>query len=192
MKQLKILHLDASISQHSRTKELADYLISKLNGEVNYQKLENIGFKPLTKESLQRRDELIMGEAFDDPYFAQAKLFRDSDIVVLTAPFYDLSFPSSLKVYFENINVINLLFRYLEDGEVLSLCVPKKIYYVTTAGGIIDNSEYSFGYIKALAKTFYNSTACLLIKAENLDVENQNVEQILKAAKQEIDDYYKC
>ncbi|MBO4666668.1 MAG: NAD(P)H-dependent oxidoreductase [Bacilli bacterium] len=183
----KILHLDASISKNSRTKELANYLISKLDGEVTYLKLANNGFAPLSGDKLIWRDELIAKKDFHDPYFDRAKLFRDSDIVVITAPFYDLSFPSSLKVFFENINVIDLLFTYLPDGSIKSLCVPKKIYYVTTAGGAIHNNEYSFGYIKSLAETFYNTTDCLFISAKNLDVVGQNVNQLLHIAKTEID-----
>ena len=187
MKTTKILHLDASISENSRTKELANYLISNLDGEVTHLKLEKNSFAPLTGDLLIWRDELITKKDFKDPYFDQAKLFRDSDIVVITAPFYDLSFPSSLKVFFENINVIDLLFTYSLDGSIKSLCVPKKIYYVTTAGGVIHNNEYSFGYIKSLAETFYNTTDCLFISAQNLDVVGQNVNQLLQAAKQEID-----
>ena len=49
----KILHLDASISKNSRTKELANYLISKLDGEVTYLKLANNGFAPLSLERLK-------------------------------------------------------------------------------------------------------------------------------------------
>ena len=52
---------------------------------------------------------------------------------------------------------------------------------------MIHNNEYSFGYIKSLAETFYNTTDCLFISAQNLDVVGQNVNQLLQVTKQEID-----
>ena len=44
-----------------------------------------------------------------------ARQFRDADIVVIAAPYYDLSFPSALKNYLEAICCVGLTFYYDEN-----------------------------------------------------------------------------
>ena len=61
-----------------------------------------------------------------------------------------------------------------------------RLIYITTAGGPV-NEEQSFGYIKALCNTFYGIKKLDFIKAENLDFENSNVEEIMSKTKEEID-----
>ena len=91
-----------------------------------------------------------------------------------------VSFPAALKQYFEQINAIGIPFRYTESGEPQGLCQAKKLYYVTTAGGTIFSDAYGYGYVKALAQTFYGIPETELISAENLDMIGADVEAILR------------
>ena len=50
-----------------------------------------------------------------------AKDFVKSDIIVVAAPYWDLSFPSVLKVFFEHINILKLVFDYSDKGEIVPL-----------------------------------------------------------------------
>lgn len=103
-----ILYINACVRKESRTKQLADYLISKLNDQVEEIKLEDISFPVADEAFLQKRDELIGLGRFEDPIFALARQFAEADTIVIAAPCWDHSFPASLKQYIEQISVIGI------------------------------------------------------------------------------------
>jgi len=184
---MKILNIDATIRKLSRTKVLTDYLLKKLNGNIEILRLEDAAISPLNSATLNLRDELIAKQNFSHPMFNYAKQFVEADIIVVSAPLWDLSFPASLKTYFENINVLGLVFDYSKEGFPISLCRAKQLFYVTTSGGPIQSDNYGFGYVKALSETFYGIKDIKYIKAEGLDIYGTDTEQILNNAKGEID-----
>ena len=112
--------------------------------------------------------------------------FASADTIVIAAPYWDLSFPATLKQYFEQINVIGVTFCYTEDGIPVGLCKARKLYYVMTAGGVFIPEEFGFGYVKALAERFYGIKECELIKAVGLDIVGADVEGILRKTALEI------
>ncbi|MDO4805336.1 MAG: NAD(P)H-dependent oxidoreductase, partial [Lachnospiraceae bacterium] len=146
-----ILYVNACVRKESRTKRLADRLLEKLNGAVEEVRLDSISFPTVDRDFLIHRDELISAGDFDNPLFALARQFAAADVIVVAAPYYDLSFPASLKQYLEQINVVGITFRYSEAGIPVPLCNAKKLYYITTAGGNYVPDEFGFGYVKALA-----------------------------------------
>ena len=183
---MKILYINSCVRKESRTNILAKYLLSKLNGDIKELKLDN-SIKPLDEEALNKRQELQLNKKYDSKEFELAKEFRDSDIIVISSPHWDYSFSAILKVYFENINCNGVTFGYNDKGELYSLCKAKSLYYVTTSGGYIVNDEYSFGYVKALANSFFGIKDVKYIKAEGLDIEGNDSISILNKAKEEID-----
>lgn len=187
---MNILHINACVRELSRTKKLADYVLQKLNGQVVEINLEQANITPLTDKMLLKRDELIAHKNYDDEMFDNAKLFKQADVIVISAPFWDFSFPASLKCFIENININGLIFSYSKEGIPQGLCNAKNLIYVTTAGGFISNDEYGFGYIKTLAKTFYGIENVYCIKAEGLDIFGADVESILQKAKHNIDEIF--
>ena len=106
-------------------------------------------------------------------------------MIVIAAPYWDLSFPAVLKAYFEQINVLGLTFEYTADGRPRGLCKARKLIYVTTAGGPILSDEYGFGYVKALAQNFYGIPDVRQIRAEGLDIIGADAERILREAMEE-------
>ena len=96
------------------------------------------------------------------------------------SPFWDLSFPSLLKQYFEIINVIGITFVYSSEGIPLGRCKAKKLTYVTSAGGDYFPEEFGYGYIKALAQNFYGISDVRLISARGLDIDGANEAEIIK------------
>ena len=86
-----------------------------------------------------------------------------------------------LKQYIEQINVVGLTFKYLDNGMPMGLCKAGRLYYVTTAGGPIVSDEYGFGYVRTIAEVFYGIKDIHYIKAEGLDIVGADVEAILKA-----------
>jgi FMN-dependent NADH-azoreductase len=183
---MKILYINACIRQGSRTKRLADYLVKKIGGDVKEIVLSEEKTEPFDDNLLQKRDRFISENNFNDEMFSYAKDFAETEAIVVAAPYWDLSFPSVLKVYFEHINVLKLVFDYSDTGEIVSLCKAKKLYYVTTKGGY-GPDDFGFKYIEALSKTFYGIKDVVLIKAEGLDVYGNNIEDILSKTKKDID-----
>ena len=181
-----ILFVNSCVRKESRTKRLANYLLSKFDDEIKEINLEKENILPLNNETLDLRTKLVESGNFDNPLFDYAKDFAKADTIVIAAPFWDLSFPSSLKCYIEAINVLGLTFGYSAEGVPYGLCKAKKLYYITTAGGKIFNSEFGFGYIKSLCENFYGIKDVVLIKAEELDIIGADVENIIKKAESEI------
>lgn len=175
-----ILFVNACVRKNSRTKRLAECLLSRIPGEIRELRLSEIAF-PVTDEAfLEKRDRLTAEKKYDDPLFDLARQFAEADTLVIAAPFWDLSFPASLRQYLEQVNVPGITFRYTEEGIPVSLCRARKLYYVTTAGGYCFPEEYGYGYVKALAENFYGISDVRLIRAAGLDIEGIDAEQVLR------------
>ena len=182
MTEQKILFVNACIRKNSRTRFLAEQVIRQLNGTV-------IEVNPVTATEPITSEEFIINRAdatgkmdFADPAYAPARQFAEADIIVVAAPYWDLSFPAILKAYFEQVNVLGLTFEYTEEGFPRGLCKARKLIYVTTAGGPIISDEYGYGYVKSLAQGFYGIAEVCQVKAEKLDVIGADVEGILNKA----------
>ena len=132
----KILFVDACVRKESRTKQLAEHLLSQLEGTIAEVNLERENLRPLDGNTLLRRDHLIEKKAYSDPMFRNARLLAEADTVVIAAPFWDLSFPASLKTYCEHTMVSGLTFDY-EGDDPVGCCKAAELYYITTAGGPI-------------------------------------------------------
>ncbi len=183
----RILYINACVREDSRTNILAKYLLDKLDGNIEEVKLNNTNIAPLTAETLKKRDEFIYKNDFNSPVFNYAKQFKNADIVVISAPYWDLSFPALLKAYFENINVLGITFEYTKEGFPKGLCNAKKLFYITTSGGPIVSDEFGFGYVKALSDTLYGINNVEYINAQGLDIYGADIDKILKTAKDDID-----
>lgn len=175
----KILFVNACVRPDSRTYRIAKELLNKLNGTVEEVNLSNENIQPLNWESLQKRDEYISLGDFSSPIFKYAKQFADADEIVIAAPYWDLSFPSIVKIYLEAITVTGITFKYTSEGIPVGLCKAKRIFYVTTAGGAIGNSNWGLEYIKSLAENFYGIDQTIYFKAENLDIIGNDPDEIV-------------
>ena len=178
----KVLYVDANVRKMSRTRILAETLLEKLGGDVEKVTLLDIDFPVADEEFITRRSEMTSAGNFDDPMFDLAKQFAAADEIVVAAPYWDLSFPAALKIYFEQINALGITFEYTDDGYPRGLCKAKKLYYVTTAGGSYVPYEFGYGYVKALANEFYGIKDTVLIEASGLDIWGADPEKIVSDA----------
>ncbi|WP_316621025.1 NAD(P)H-dependent oxidoreductase [Ruminococcus sp. JE7B6] len=172
------LYINCCVREESRTERLAQAVLQKLGGDFTELNLYNENLKPLDGEMLNKRTALIEQGDYSDPMFDYAKQFASADTIVIAAPYWDLSFPASLKTYIENIYVTGIVSAYNESGLPVGLCKATELYYVTTAGGPYDPT-YSYGYIESLAKNFFGIPETHLVKAEMLDIIGNNAEEIL-------------
>lgn len=177
---MKILYIDACVRDCSRTRELTEHLLSRMSGIVTRLELNGADIHSIAAIDLIARD---MGALYCRKY---AEQFAEADMIVMSAPYWDMSFPALLKEYIENICVSDVTFRYENDRPV-GLCKAKKLYYVTTAGGPFI-PDFGYNYIEALAKNFFGIPYTRCFSAEGLDIDGADTEAILSAAKKEIDD----
>ena len=182
----RILFINACTRPNSRTKELAVHLLSCLDGEITYVNLYETHVEPIDNIELEKRTENIKNGNFSCSEYEEAKQFANADIIVIAAPFWDLSFPSVLKIYFENIIVSGVTFEYSGEGRPIGKCRAGKLYYITTSGGYIGNNNFGFDYVKALAESFFGICDVSFYSAEGLDIIGADVKGIMDEAKKNI------
>lgn len=186
-----ILFINACPREGSRTLDLARHLLSKLEGTAEELPLFEENLLPLNGKTLALRDKMIAAENFDHPIFKYARQFANADVVVIAAPFWDLSFPSALKIWLEYVMALGVTFRYDEKGFPKGLCKAKRLFYVSTAGGPVLPSHLGFDYVNALAKNYFSISETACFSAEHLDVIGADTEAILAAARADIDKYWR-
>ena len=177
---MSILFINACVRENSRTLVLAKNVMKDMVGDITEVDLNIEDIAPLDRALLEKRESLIRDKRFDDPMFDCARQFADADEIVIAAPFWDLSFPAKLKIYFEQITVSGITFHYM-NGVPTGLCKAKKLIYVTTSGGPIYD-DFGYTYVKTLAQKFYGIKKTEAVRAMNLDVEMISADDLLKKA----------
>ena len=174
------LFINACVRRDSRTKRLADCLLSWWDDPVEEVLLVDANLPKVDEAFLAKRDRLIAAERFEDSMFDFARQFAAADRIVIAAPYWDLSFPAALKQYLEQINVLGITFLYTPEGYPKGLCKAKELYYVATAGGSFVPEEFGFGYVKALAENFYGIPKVKQFFVGGLDVAGADVERLVQ------------
>ena len=172
------LFINSCPRKDSRTKKIADALLNKLGTFVEVD-LNQLELKPIDDERLNKRNELLQGGHLDAEEFALARQFALADTIVIAAPLWDLSFPSILKLYIENIYISGIVSKYGPDGRPVGLCNAKTLYFVSTSGGPFD-ARYGYEYLSSLCKEYFGIPETKLIVAENLDIIGNDADEICK------------
>lgn len=186
----KTLYIDATVRDESRTKILSDYLVEKIGGEVKYLPLSFVKLPELNGPMLEFRNKCCDNRNFESPLFDFAKDFIEADNIVIAAPFWDASFPASVKQYFETITVNHLLFEYDKNGQPHGFAKAECLYYVTTAGGYLGEGTFGYEYLRFLCKGMFGIEHTHMFKAEGLDIYGADVPSILEQTKKEIDKFF--
>ena len=182
----KVLFVNACVrGEASRTLRLARVFLDALSAacpqvEIIHQDLTTMGLRSVDMDTLNRKEALCDQLAWDDPLFAPAVAFQQADAVVIAAPYWDMSFPSILKVWVENMYVRNLTFKYVNDQSV-GLCRGKEAVYITTAGSPIGEHDWGTMYIRDVLNVL-GIPGFAEVKAEALDLAGRDVEAIMAAA----------
>lgn len=180
---MKLLFVDScdGNAEISRTKKLCEVFIENFKQiydcDVEILNLAKLNLKPLSRDKANFRIEKVKEQNFDDCIFDLPKQFLQADFVLIGAPYWDLSFPSILKTYFEYISCAGLTYNFGPNG-VRGNSKAKKLFYITTSGGFIEKN-LGFEYAKSLGAMFgVKEFEC--VKAEGLDIVGANVEKILE------------
>ncbi|WP_305804849.1 NAD(P)H-dependent oxidoreductase [Stenotrophomonas sp. YIM B06876] len=141
---MKVLHIDSSVlADNSVTRELSAAVVNGLRAqlpgvEVTYRDLDAVPVPHLSGKSLAKVDEL--DAAAGERVLQQ---FLDADVVVIGAPMYNFSVPSTLKAWIDRIAVAGRTFRYTEAGPV-GLAGGKRVIIASGRGGIHTGSNVDF------------------------------------------------
>ena len=178
----KIFYVDACLRTGSNTKKIADAIIAKLaeRYEIETVRLSENTFPIVNNDILNDRANGIVPEE----YVEMAKKLAAADRLVIAAPFWDMSFPSALKVFLENMSLFNVTFGSNEK-ECYGLCKAEKVLYITTRGMNVntgDALEQATPYIKAIGK-LWGLGELHVISAQNMDysTEEQKAEKVRNA-----------
>ena len=169
----------------SKTKRIADALIYRLSDkyEVDTIRLSEYDFPVVKNDILNERSNGYVPEE----YVQIARKIAAADRLVISAPFWDMSFPSALKVFLENMSLFNVTFASNEK-ECYGLCKAEKVLYITTRGMNIktgDEMEQATPYIKAISK-LWGLGELHVIAAENMDYStNEQIEEKIQNAIEE-------
>lgn len=182
----KILFVDACPRIESRTRKLAGALLETLGGKTEILSLMKEDLPVIDDSAVKKRAEDGEKNDFSAPEYRFARQFAEADIIVIAAPFWDMSFPAMLKRYIEAVSVTGITFRYSEEGLPIGMCRARKLYYVSTAGGPVFNDEFGYGYLKFMAQGMYGIKEAERILLENLDIWGNDPEAMLEEKIREI------
>lgn len=185
---MSVLFIDCCARENSRTRLLAQYFLDHFHDRdvtrVNPYEEKLYG---LDAEMLKTRDEALAKGNLSHPVLGYAVQFAEADTIVIAAPYWDLSFPASLKNYIERINAVGVTFAYDESGSPYGMCRAKQLVYICTAGGPLISDAYGYGYVKMLCDTFWQIPETVHFYAENLDMPFVNVDRALDEVRKEMD-----
>lgn len=185
-----LLWVNACIrGKDSRTYELTKRLLDQIKEDnkkdlafsIEEVRLSTENLLPLNRERLERREELLQEGNLTDTMFDYANAMAAADMIVISAPFWNMSFPAMLSIFLEASSVQGITFDYEEDGTPIGLCRAKDLYFVTTSGGVIGECNFGYTYINALSKLF-GIENIHFVSAQGLDMENADVDEILRNA----------
>lgn len=185
-----LLLINACIrGKDSRTLQLCEKLLARIQEEnkkdlafhIEEIRLSTENLLPLNYERLQRREELLGNGCLEDTMFDYANAVKEADMLVIAAPFWNMSFPAMLKIFLESASVEGITYTYAEDGTPQGLCNAQDLYYVTTSGGVIGECNFGFEYVNALSKLF-GIEHVHFVSAQGLDMEGADMNALLEQA----------
>jgi len=178
----KLIYIDACMRAGSRTRRISRPIMTELRKRyaVETVDLTRNEYPVVDNYTLEDRNQGIV----PSEHSSLAKRIAAADRIVISAPFWDMSFPSALKVFFENMSLFGITFD-TNDKECYGLCKAEKVMYITTRGMNIatgDPLEQATPYIKALSH-LWGLGELKVISAQNLDYSTpEEVEQMIEKA----------
>ena len=164
----KLMVIDCCMREGSRTERILNPVVEALSSryEVERIKVEDLHLTAVDSRVLEERASGYVPEEI----VALSRRLASASRIVIAAPFWDMSFPAALKVFFENMSLFNITFA--DDGEkCVGLCSCERVLYITTRGMNIhtgDDIEQGTPYIKALGR-LWGLGDVITVAAENMD-----------------------
>lgn len=141
---MKLLHIDASaLGDNSVSRQLSAAVVGRFRDsatdlDVAYRDLDANPIPHLRGSSLAQLDATETADAQQ-----VLEQFLAADVVVIGAPMYNFSIPSTLKAWIDRVAVAGKTFKYTEAGPV-GLAGGKRVIIVSSRGGIYTDSPADF------------------------------------------------
>ena len=178
----KLMVIDCCMREGSRTERILNPVVEALSSRYDIEriKVEDLHLTAVDSRVLEERASGYVPEEI----VALSRRLASASRIVIAAPFWDMSFPAALKVFFENMSLFNITFA--DDGEkCVGLCSCERVLYITTRGMNIhtgDDIEQGTPYIKALSR-LWGLGDVITVAAENMDYSTDvQVEEKIKRA----------
>lgn len=180
---MKLLHIDSSaLGANSATRELSAAIVARWQAEVpglstEYRDLDTDPVPHLSGQALAGNDAAAAAES--ERVLQQ---FLDADVVVLGAPMYNFSIPSTLKAWIDRIAVAGRTFRYTAEGPE-GLAKGKRVIVASARGGLHEGapSDFQEPYLRFLLG-FLGITDLEFIRAEGIAMSPRHRSDALAAA----------
>ena len=180
---MKLLHIDSSaLGANSATRELSAAIVARWQAQVpglstEYRDLDSDPVPHLTEQALAGNDAAAAVES--ERVLQQ---FLDADVVVLGAPMYNFSIPSTLKAWIDRIAVAGRTFRYTAQGPE-GLAKGKRVIVASARGGLHEGapSDFQEPYLRFLLG-FLGITSVEFIRAEGIAMSPQHRSDAMAAA----------
>lgn len=139
-------------------------------------------FKAFSTPAAERTADQQAIVDFSDELIREIK---EADVIVIAAPMYNFSIPSTLRAYFDHIARSGVTFRYTANGPE-GLIKGKKTYVVVTRGGFYEASaDTQTSYLRQFL-AFLGLDDVEFIYAEGLSLGAESQERGLNAARHTI------
>jgi len=180
---MKLLHIDSSaLGANSASRELSAAIVARWQAQVPGLSIE---YRDLDADPLPHLDGAILAGA-DAGAAAEServlRQFLDADIVVLGAPMYNFSIPSTLKAWIDRIAVAGRTFRYTANGPE-GLAGNKRVIVASARGGLHEGapSDFQEPYLKFMFG-FMGVRDLEFVRAEGLNLSPQHRSDALAVA----------
>ncbi|SDD17223.1 FMN-dependent NADH-azoreductase [Aquimonas voraii] len=181
---MKVLHIDSSaLGSASASRELTAAVVRQLRAdsphvEVSYRDLDAQPLPHFTGATLAKSDpaEAELAKTVLEEFLA-------ADVVVIGAPMYNFSLPSTLKAWIDRIAVAGVTFRYTANGPE-GLAGSKRVIVASTRGGIYGDAspaDFQEAYLRQVF-AFLGISSIEVLRAEGLNLSPENRQQGLAAA----------
>ena len=166
---MKLLHLDSSaLADNSVTRELTAAIVARWQDklprlQVEYRDLDSNPLPHLTGRSLAQSDPAEAADAA-----RTMEQFLAADVLVIGAPMYNFSIPSTLKAWIDRVAVAGKTFRYTDKGPE-GLAGGKQVIIASGRGGIHTDSPSDFqeAYLRQVF-AFMGVTDIEFVRAEGV------------------------
>lgn len=180
-----ILHLMSSIQgNQSYSIKLGNAIVEKIQKkypnsmveELNLAENEIPHLNPDSLRNLFSPPNLLNEEQKESIRFSDdlLKQLFTADIIVIGAPLYNFTIPSTLKAWIDHITRPGVTFGYSEDGRPIGMVTEKKVYVAMTSGGVYSegpgkSNDFVVPYLQAFLG-FLGMSDLTAIRAEGLKV----------------------
>lgn len=181
----RILHISSSIlGDASYSRKLAGKIIAKIQDKYPGSTVELLDLAQqeiphLNPQSLPKLFAPANTLSEDDVKSVQfagelIEQLMAADIIVIGAPLYNFTIPSTLKAWIDHITKPGVTFGYGADGRPVGLVTGKKVYIAMASGGIYSEgpgkaNDFVVPYLQAFLG-FLGMTDSTAFRAEGLKI----------------------